>query len=285
MTIVHDKFFNPTFLKQALDNPKLLKDDPDWLLHSIPFIVSVIPDKPEGDKISLDNYYKKIGRVESIWVDKKEYSGDVIRLIFKILGSANRSDILPNKLKQTQKTLYSSAVPWVLYAWKHTYNTSYDNWEFDNEDMSDMVLGPALSNYFGIKDYLENINETALQVLSEAGEIGVQEYKDKIGKSNLDTTIYHPFDPKQRREWRREILSDYAFRPTEFAKLKALYKLSHRLGYTHINKFWWCMLTQTWIFDPSIRSPDMVTSFVSLGTIDPPLEEQTVVEVISDLKW
>lgn len=292
MNTVHEKFFSKSFLEEVLkasekeENKKvsLLGKDPDWLLHAVPYITSVTPGKEGG--YSLDALYNNLGKIESVEVNGKVVEGEVIRHIYRILGTLQRGQILPKSISQLSKPLYSGAVPWVLYAFKQQYNVSYSKWVFDsNEFFHKMVLGPSLEDYFLVKYNLETINDDVKAIESASGECGVREYLESIGKPDFPMKEYY-FDQDYLQELRHKFLKegmvsskDY----TKFASLKSEAKINQALLGT---KFYWCMLTQTWIFDPSIRNEHMVTSlFGDIDDVAEPLAPVTLSDVKADLSW
>jgi hypothetical protein len=281
---IHNKFFTKEFLKDVLLGTATVAADPHWLTHAIPYIAVPRPPKASTqalvDELSSDKEYSVNGHL---------VSSDIIRLIYQIVGTIERSKILPKHkdFTQTKKPQYSAAVPWILYAYKFTHGIEYDKWILDHEKLNDWVLGTSLKDYFKIRAYLmDGINHHEYEIDSEAGEIGLEEWRASNGIITPEN-IY-PLKTENRIQYREKSIYDPIkeeyVSPLDFKLVKNRYT-GGRLSSQNIPKFYWHMLTQTWIFDPSIRTPNMVTSFESLSTIDPPLVATTVREVISDVPW
>lgn len=276
MDRVHEKFFNESFLAQALLTPEILREDKEWLLHATPYITAIACKDLD---FNISSMRKVLSEDKEYIVNGNKVSSNTIRLIFKIFEEHNRSDYCNKSPTQVQRTATSAAVPWVLYAFKLHYNVPYSKWSFDDADMIPRVLGKGLRNYFQAKDAFETCNDEIEVISSEAGEVGESEYFDSLGLATFDKKRYYPFDLEQRATWRYQALKMGTVKDTTNV-LALPFKGNHRLSASSVGgTIFWHMLLQTWIFAPSVRSPNMITSFDDMDELDKPLAPATVDEI------
>lgn len=191
----------------------------------------------------LSSLYENLMDDGTVTIEGHRTSLAAIRIIWQIIGRYNRSDYLPSKPSQVENTRFSSAVPWGLFAFKKHFGTKYSQWEHDNPRMSEYMMGPSLKNYFNIK-----VTDELLE---------------------------------NRLKFRDIVLDGGNISDTEYTKLKKVFPNSHQYGYDNFSKFYWCMLTQTWIFSPKKRNDDMITSLVDIDMLDEELDKPE----IDDLVW
>lgn len=282
MDKIHDKFFSEVFLDEALKEPKIVKGDKDWLTHSIPYIAAV---KTRDKSLKLSSLYTALAEDTTYVVNGNKVPTSSIRKIYKLLGDVNRSEIVKQTMKEAPH--YSSAVPWALYAFKTTYGVEYDAWEFDHIRMRELVLGKQLANYFQVQQYVNTINDDVIYHSEQSGERGLQEYFEEIGIKNFDMKRYDFFDPAQRRIWRDMYTEEGMVDPLAYMKLNPnnIAPKGHKLRPALLDKFYWCMITQTWIFEPRIRADNMVTSLKGLSVFDEPLFDTKVNDIHGGDLW
>jgi len=257
-----------SFLQRAYDDPALIKtEDPHWLSHIRPVLAMHKPATYRLDKL-----------YDELLVDNVlgEYNGEIItnehlQVIYAILAKYNRSELLPKKMTQTLYPEYSAAVPIPMLAYKEHYGVEYKNWKLNHEFMTLAFMGTQLSDIVGVTRFLESLNEQ-VDIPSSNSEVGDQEYADSIGHTTIGPIDV--FNIETQRDFRNHATENGFFKTVSYTGLKR-YGPSHPLGSHSISKFYWCMLTQTWIFDPKIRHPNMITNLLDWDTPAEPLEEFT----------
>lgn len=263
-----------SFLQEALANPKLLKQDRDWLTHIKPYLAAVKPRQFNSyGKYDANAYFTNLGsgKITSVEVNGTEVSIEVIKTIWRILAKYTRSEILPASTTQIAYPQYSAAVPIGMAAFRDAYGIKYSSWDFDESSpytsmFKNMLLGRSLATIYQVGTYLnfiQGINDYYPEY-AFTDELYVD---DNNTGFSFDPKLYKqedmedPLDPKTQKKWRDQITKNGQVGTGEYSKLAKLYPNSHYLGYDNISKFFWCMLTQTWIFEPSVRHPDMITQF------------------------
>ena len=262
------------FLKEAMEKPNLIKQDKAWLDHIKPYLAAIKPTfiKDGWNNYSAEDFFVSLGTRDKREVvtlaDGRKATIEQLQLIWKILGTTSRSDILASSMSQIEFPQYSAAVPIGMLALKETYGIKYSQWDLHSKHpksdvFNAMLLGKSLANIPQVRQHLNSIHPNAMY--EEEDEQAEDHHPDDAG--------YDCFDPQQQLLWRKQILRDGMVKSTEYAKLAKLFPNIHPLGYHTVPKIYWCMLTQTWIFDPSIRIPSMITDIEDFDTLPKPLEE------------
>lgn len=111
--------------------PQQIKDIPTSKLKHVSFLQRIIPYlcavKPENyDFNSIKDY---LNSNASVYVeDLKDYcESEFIIELYKLLAMYSRSEYFSGK--QIEETLYSSATPWVMYAYKSSRGIKYSDWK------------------------------------------------------------------------------------------------------------------------------------------------------------
>jgi hypothetical protein len=269
------KSLSLSFLQRANEDPALIRsEDPNWLSH----IKSVIAmHKPAT--FSLSKLYDELLQEGELG----EHNGEIItmehlRLIYTILAKYSRSDLLPKKMTQTLYPQYSAAVPIVLLAYKEQFGVEYKKWKLNHDFMNLAVMGSQLKDIVRVTEYLKSlVNPEKPDLPNSDSEVGDQEYADSMGYEL--PKVYGPidvFDFETQREFRELATSGGNISSTAYTGLRR-FMGGHPLSNITLSKFYWCMLTQTWIFDPKIRHPDMITNLLDWDTPAKPLEEYSSV--------
>ena len=275
------KFLELTFLKRALDTPEIVKEDKAWLTHIRPVIALAKPSVVNLNKIAeflRDNKSTELGKVGNVTI-----TGDHIGTILKILAKSSRSELV--KEPQTAVPQYSAAVPIGLLAYKEAYGTPYSRWADtlgSHELLTNALLGPALADIVSVRDYLLSINDYKPKIQNDT-EMGDQEFCDMNG-IEVPADEY-PLDPKSQLLWRDHALDYGRIKPTEYNKIRRFFGTNHRLGNGSLSKFYWCMITQTWIFDPSIRHEHMITDIENWDNVALALETPDIKTVREDIDF
>jgi len=255
-----------SFLINAYDDPALIRtEDPHWLSHIRPVIAM---HKPAT--FSLSKLY------DELLLDGElgEYNGEIItmehlRTIYAILAKYSRSDLLPKKMTQTLYPQYSSAIPIVLTAYREQFGVKYSQWTPNNDYMKTAILGKQLETLPEVYKYLVSLKNRKPEFENNT-ELGDEEYLDSMGIETPESIDV--FDIEVRKELREFTLDGGNLPGTTYTALKR-YHPSHPLGSANLSKFYWCMLTQTWIFDPKVRHPNMITNLLDWDIPAKPLEE------------
>jgi len=269
------KSISLSFLKQAINDPSLIRsEDSSWLTHIKPVIAMQPTD------YNMQNLYNALQENNTLG----EFSGEIIttrhlRYIYAILKTHNRSDILPKKMTQTLYPQYSSAVPIVLAAYREQFGVKYSQWNPNNEYMRTAILGKQLETLPEVYKYLVGLKDRKVEFQNDT-EIGDEEYCDSLGIETPESIDV--FDIEVRRELREFTLDGGILQPTAYTALKR-YHPTHPLGSANLSKFYWCMLTQTWIFDPKVRHPDMVTQLTNIDKLAEPLAEFSSIKEVKGL--
>jgi len=269
------KSISLSFLKQAVNDPEVIRQqDPSWLTHIKPVIVMQPTD------FNMQNLYDSLQENNELG----EHNGEIIttrhlRYIYAILKTHNRSDILPKKMTQTLYPQYSSAVPLVLTAYREQFGVKYSQWLANNEYMASAILGKQLQTLPEVYKYLVSLKNRRPEFENNT-ELGDEEYLDSMGIETPESIDV--FDIEVRRELREFTLDGGNLQSTAYTALKR-YHPSHSLGSANLSKFYWCMLTQTWIFDPKVRHPDMITHLTNIDKLVEPLEEFTAAKPVEGL--
>jgi hypothetical protein len=261
------------FLRKAVDHPKLIKNtDKDWLTHVKPILASVRPniELNRNTRISMLELFDFLSTDRSL---DGGYTTEHVRLIYKILAEHNRSDYVASQSKDTQ---YSSAVPTAMAAYRDKYGIKYSSWIHDAPWMAIALLGKSLSEINITRDYLESLNESVTRTYDS--EIGDSEYEDSLGISSSRHEPIDVFDFDYRVDLKLNATRDGTILDTGYATIKRVFTSEHPLGSQHVPKFYWHMLTQTWIFSPSVRHKDMITNMQDFDAVDPSLTPMTLLK-------
>jgi hypothetical protein len=270
------KSLSLSFLQRANEDPALIRtEDPHWLSHIRPVIAMLKPKT-----FSLDKLYEEL--LEPLTLG--EHNGEIIttkhlQLIYTILAKYSRSDLLPKKMTQTLYPQYSAAVPIVLLAYKEQFGVEYKNWKLNHDFMTSAIMGNQLKDITRVTNYLKGlINPRKPDLPNSDSEVGDQEYADSMGYEL--PKVYDPidvFDFDTQLEFREYATQEGNISSTAYTGIKR-HGGTHPLGNSLLTKFYWCMLTQTWIFDPKIRHPNMITNLLDWDKPAKPLEELTSVQ-------
>ncbi len=264
------KFLKLDFLDKALVDPKLIKQDKDWLTHIRPAIALVKPSRV-NPKLIADIVKENKDNVLGI-VGGTEITGMHIIRILQILHEYPRSELVSDP--QTEVPHYSAAVPIGLLAYKEHHGKPYSVWKGTSifePWIFRALVGPALADIDIVTDYLTDLPNK--KPIENETEVGDQEYADSLG-TELSEAVY-PFDHEQQLIWRELALRDGMVKTANYGKLGRV-KPSDPMGSDYFSKFYWCMVTQTWIFDPSIRHPDMITDLSNWDNAVTPLVDVSV---------
>ena len=122
------------FLKQALTQPNLIKQDKAWFSHIKPYLTAYKPKMGKDGMYSLDDYFNSLGQIP-----KNEMVGKIkteeVHLIWKILGKFNRSELLASSMSQITHPEYSAAVPIGMQAMREVYGIKYGSWNLSNNPL------------------------------------------------------------------------------------------------------------------------------------------------------
>lgn len=259
---------NLSFLKEAVENPKVLKSDKSWMSHIKPILASV-KFKNVVSSDSLFQYLKQDIELAN------GYTTEHVRLIYTILANHNRSDYLPPSITQVSAPQYSAAVPIGLAAYREAHGIKYSTWKLNNPFMDAALLGKSLADILRVRSYLINLSENG-PVIKNDSEVGNQEALDSMGTSSSEKNeVIDPFDTANQAEWRKSALGNGTINSRMVTSIKRVFGSGHPLGNTLLPKFYWYMLTQTWIFEPKIRHPDMITNLLDWDTPAEPLDSFT----------
>lgn len=256
------------FLVAARNDPKVLNQTSAWLTHIRPVLALAKPKELSTSALlELLKIDQELGIVHKVVITNKH-----LQYIYAILALHSRSEYITSSITTPE---YSAAVPIALQAYKEHWGIKYSRWNLDNDYMNAAVLGKGLRDLLKVRDYLIDINSQFASPANDS-EVGDSEYEDSLGISSKES--YNPFDPKQQKLWRAQTTANGEIKSTMYSRLKRVFPAAHPLGSTNVPKIYWCMLTQTWIFDPRVRHPDMITDLLDFDNLVDPLEEFTGVE-------
>lgn len=184
-----------------------------------------------------------------------EIPGNRILFLWDFLCRTSRSDVLSNS--QNKDTSLSAGVPIILYAYKFTENVPYEKW-VKAEGVAE-VLGKDLS---WLPEYREYDPKLSLPEINSIRNLALTELKDSSKRA--------PDSSNKLNRIKGRHSSDTV--SSEFDSLPRLLRY---------------MILQTWIFHPSLRSPNMITDWTdwdSLASISNKSAVVTQAESISKTK-
>lgn len=237
------KFLTLSFLRSAVQSPSLLKEDTAWITHILPVLALAKPSTVsfKGLRELLEEDIE-LGEVADEIITTKH-----LRYIYTILRDVSRSNMLAKAMPQTKYTQYSAAVPVGMLAYKQAFGVPYSRWMLVPPSnaketwMMEAMLGSGLSKILTVTEYLKHL--------------------DAVNVFDRDTML--------------DFRSAYDDNPSYTAIKSGQPKSPNPLHMGKVPLFYWCMLTQTWIFHPSVRHPDMITNLLDWDTPAEPLIEFT----------
>lgn len=124
-----------------------IKASKDWLWHCLPVIALQKPTYSEG-QVDIKDMLQRLTNC------KYEYEGFPIEgtqilALWKFLCTTNRSSILQDS--QTKVPSLSSAVPLILWAYKHQHDVPYEAWA--ENPLVSSILGKDLSELAEARDW------------------------------------------------------------------------------------------------------------------------------------
>lgn len=151
-----------------------------------------------------------------------------------------RSQVLVGS--QNQHPRWSEAVPLVLSAFKEHRGVSYQSWDW-NDPMMEVLVGNKIWS-----SYLDDIHPWDQSELMAFRELGLRVRTGKNAGGIRSLTSYLPWGGVTNQT---------------FKDLSVLTKY---------------MITQTWVYHPSIRHPLMICDWGSPDTLPPPLVSQDILD-------
>lgn len=222
-----------------------IKAHKDWLWHLLPILAKqplVFNNGQVDIKATMEIIAKSVYEHEGY-----EIPGSKILYLWQFIAQTSRSELL--SVSQNKNSSLSSGVPIVLYAYKHQHNVLYNAWRSD--PLVSAVLGKDLAWLPDYKDfdhgyttpYINSFRRGALTELKLGGKTA----PDSSNKLN-------------RVAGREIVVNDDTAK--EFDALPRLLRY---------------MILQTWIWHPSIRSPNMITDWTDWDAVMPPYNNSVVV--------
>jgi len=251
-------FLTLDFLKNGLEDPSLIKQKPTFLEDIKPAIASLNP------KNNLSSY----GLYTELSLNRNTaygYTVEHIKLIYQILEKYSRSEIFLGR--QVDYPMYSSAVPLALAIYKEVYGIKYSSWQMDYERMNRRLVGKALLEIWKVTRHFNDISANP------------EKYYENPHWEDEGKELQCP-DPKldylAHSELRTIALAQGTVSSKDFGGIKYAFPEDHVLGKNNLPKIYWCMLTQTWIFDPRYRHPDMITCLFDWDNPPEPVTDTTL---------
>lgn len=206
-----------------LDDPKHLKRVPGFVYQCFPILAHV-----RGS--SATEILAKLKENKEYDIYGQRYMGLDILKLWRFFYETNPSDYLPKS--QTKCTDICGAVPLVMLAYKHQYDTPYEYWRGDPNTR-----------------YMMNKRiEWMCQGADWATKWPTAQLREYVELATGSVTAY-----------RCQAVGD-----SEFDKLPMQIRM---------------YLLQTWVYHPSIRSPNMITDVTNWDHLAPPLYEPQLLNV------
>jgi hypothetical protein len=204
-----------------------VKSHKNWLWHLLPILAKQQPATVEG-QIDIS---ATIERLANSTYEHEGFNipGTKILFLWQFLCNTSRSDLLP--FAQNKDTSLSAGVPIILYAYKHQHSIPYNAWR--EVDGVSEVLGKDLAWLPEYKDFehhlsVGEINSIRRLCLTEL-KIGGKTAEDHSNKLNRIKGRYQSETTSEMWD-----------------------------GLPRLLRY---MILQTWIFHPSLRSPNMITDW------------------------
>lgn len=248
-------FLTLDFLVKGLNDPYVIKQSPTFY-EDIKLALASLDVKGHT---SASYLYQELRHQRNTAYG---YTTEHIKLIYKILEKHTRSDIFA--AKQADYPMYSSAVPIALAAYKEVYGIKYSSWWLDYPAMNKRLLGRSLQDIHTVRDYLKDVSANPRKY-----------YENYYEGPGMEIDCPDPFLDESQVHLRKIALSDNTIPSRDFGAIKYAYPEDHALGRHKLPKLYWCMLTQTWIFDPAVRHPDMITDLLDWDNHPEPLGKLT----------
>jgi hypothetical protein len=239
-------------------------------MDNIPkYLTLVEPTKVKG-KYSPLSIFKKLNDEAYIESNMGNISSMWLKKLYKFLYDAPRSNFLP-KVAVPGMGLYSSAVPYPLYAYKSQYNVKYSEWNLDEGTFPGQEFGPGnLMLSYGHKEYYSNKEtfdahfQKPKPPANWVPDWWVAKYGSEVPFEGDVDQAYSPSWVSPVIDW-AEVRKQYLVHATkktpiaETAHAKGTYTCNPLLA--KFSNLYRHMLTQTWVYAPSIRSEHMIHSF------------------------
>ena len=208
-----------------------IKVSRDWLLHCLPVIALQRPVYNNG-QIDIKEMLQRLQKC-SYEYEGYPIEGSQILALWKFLCITNRSSILQDS--QTKAPSLSSAVPLILWAYKHQHNVPYEAWS--SNPIVKSILGKDLACLVDVKEWDCPWDDSQI---AEIRNVALKELK--TGVRQQDTS-------------------------NKLNKVGA--KLPTCASFDELPKMVRYMVLQTWIYHPSIRKDTMITDWKNWDSLKP----------------
>lgn len=217
----------------------------------------------------------EVGDIESKW----------IMSAIKLLFDTPRSAFLPTVSDSKKHTIYSAAVPYVLYAFKAQWGVKYSEWDLEegpvydgiNTNAGGILLGYGLKEYVKVKESYKSAFIKPEPPPGWAPDWWVQRYGTEVPfEGDLESSWMPNWSPPEvnLQEIRKAYLthtktggpiSETAYGKGAYTCHPLLSTIVTKLIFRH-------MLTQTWVYTPKLRNPHMILSLEDIDEIPEPIE-------------
>ena len=227
------------------DNQTCLKQygKAKFMDHIVKYLTLVEPEKVDGKYIP-ESIFLALKEEKFIKSDMGDIPSEWIKSLFKLLFEVPRSKFGPTASTSNKASLYSSAVPYAMYAFKSQHGIKYSEWNLDGPyygsteyNGGSIILGQGLKDYIKYKKLYDSLLE---KHIDEEGN-----------KLSVDwSTIRQKYLTHGKTF---ELLDETSWSNGTYTCDDLLTNLSSPI----FRK----MVTQTWVFSPRLRNEHMVMSF------------------------
>ena len=258
--------------------------------HLTKYLTLVKPTRKASGKYSPLSMFKALKADDYIASDMGDISSEWILSAYKLLFQETRSKFIPSVSKTSALTLYSSAVPYIMYAFKSQFGVKYSEWDLQEPDFpgtdfnpGQVLLGNGHKDYFLKKEIYDNFFTKPSPPPDWVPESWYAKYGDEVA---FEGDVDHEWMPNWTKpkvdllEMRREYLIHSKTREhiPETVWGKGTWTV-HPILFSIGSTMYRHMLTQTWVFSPRLRNEHMIMSFDNIDEMPEPIDPMTATKV------
>lgn len=253
--------------------------------QSCKYLTLVKPNLVNG-KYSPQSYFDKLTETSVIKAEFGDVPTEWILALIKMFAEVKRSSIICGlRMADSDNTIYSTATPWVFWAFKSQYNISYGSWNLNEPNFNNKTFNPAdILLGYGLLKY-----RLAQKKFAEATKKPVPSPdwvpEDWFSRYGSEVPFEGDLDQEWMPNWKSPLDDMVGLREQflthgrtglpvdETAYSKGTYT-SNPLLLSLPGDLFRHMLTQTWIFTPYLRNENsMILSLEDIDVIPEPIVE------------
>jgi len=256
--------------------------------NAVKYLTLTKPIKTKNGKYSPASIFETLNREEFIPSDMGDIPSNWLKKLYKLLYEVPRSNYL-GTVSKPKMVIYSSAVPYALYAFKSQWGVKYSEWDLEEPLYKDqdfnagmILLGQGHKNYISKRALYFSKFKKPVPPPNWAPESWLEKYGTEV-----------PFEGDVDQEYNK----NWTIPSTDWVTIRKDF-LTHNINNLPIDETKWAqgswscsplvasmqdtlyrhMLTQTWVYAPKLRSEHMIHSFEDIDLMPDPYIDITTIK-------